>query len=810
MLRYLQNAAKAQLATVCRGFRNRGDIYGAVNPLNDADPKSPKIILEAAHITNKAEQDWVLEEFSKSIDTPLPLAQRLNALRMVTMAETFEHYLHKKFSQYKRYSGEGMESLVPCLYSICQGYHTPDPSSLVLTIAHRGKLAVLASLMNYPLRNLFWKIKGKSLIPDEVNKDVYYYPDDIATHIAVTAERSELKGLKISMLHNPSHLEIGGSVGMGKTRAKIDRGHEAMHVWVHGDAALAGQGVVYEVTQMAHLHKFRIGGTLHVVANNQIGFTANEATGRSSPYCTDLFKIIESPVVHVNALSVDDVVKMSYLSVAYRKKWGNDFVIDMVGYRKYGHNEVDDPTFTNPLMYKKIRQLNGCGTEYAQELIKEGVISQEYVDKIKSGLEDHLNKEFEKADLKHLPKDEKNWLKVDSFQSQWKGFTPIHNKNKVDSGYSKEKLEEIYKLICTVPEDIKAHSILKKNLLGRLESLKKNHVDWATAELLAMGSLLQQGFNVRLSGEDVIRGTFSQRNIGFFCQDTEKLHIPLSQLSPGKLFVVNSLLAELGVLGFEYGYAMDNPKNLVMWEAQFGDFANMAQPIIDTYIASGEAKWMRQSGLTILLPHGQEGQGPDHSSAGLEKYLNLVNDPLSTQLNIQVANLVYPANYFHLLRSSMLRDFRRPLIIGTPKSGLRNKLAVSAIEDFSENSQFKPVIVNNQGNGSKTLFVCNGKVYLDLLAHFPNISIMLIEELAPLPFDEMKENIQKIGKNVVWVQEEPINIGVYGYIRPYLEKICGEVQVVARPSLSASATGSSNDFKIQQDKLYEKISSYLN
>ena len=797
------------LSSLQRGFRNRGDIYGGVNPLSSS-PTSSKILTEFSHISSSEEKSWLEKEYESLVSTPLPLAQKLNALRMVQMAESFEHFLHKKFNSYKRYSGEGLESLVPCLYSICQGYKPLEPSSLVLTIAHRGKLAVLVSLMNYPMRNLFYKIRGHSLMPQEYNAaSPYYYVDDIATHIAVTAERPELKNVKISMLHNPSHLEIGGGVGMGKTKSKQDHGKNAMHVWVHGDAAMSGQGVVYELTQMAHLKEFQIGGTVHVVANNQIGFTAHEELGRSSPYCTDVFKIIEAPVVHVNAMSVEDVVKMGHLGVSYKKKFKNDFAIDLVGYRKYGHNEVDDPMFTNPLMYKSIREMKGVASEYGKQLVAEGSVTQEYIDRMKQGFEDHLSKELANSDKEHLAKDENGWLKFDSFREQWKGFTPIHNTNKTTTGYDKQKLHEICRLTTEIPDGFKPHNILAKSLQARLENLNKNKVDWATAELLAIGSLLQQGYNVRLSGEDVLRGTFSQRNIAFFCQNTEKMVMPLSQIKPGRLIAVNSLLSELGVVGFEYGYSLDHPENLVMWEAQFGDFANMAQPITDTYIVGGEAKWGRQSGLVVLLPHGQEAQGPDHSSGILERYLTQVNDPIGTQLNIQVANCVYPANYFHLLRSLMLRNFRRPLILGTPKSGLRNKYAISDLDEFTESHSFQPVILKNQGKGSRTLFLCNGKVYLDLLGQFPDISLLLIEELAPLPIESIKNLINKEGKRVAWVQEEPRNLGVFRYIQPYIEGICGGFEVISRPGLSAHSTGNSDDFKSQQENIFAKVKALI-
>ena len=802
MLKHHLSRGHISSRLLSRSYHLPSDIYKSISPLNPS-ASGPKSLLEFQHISNAEERAWLESEYQKLNTTPMPIAQKLNTLRMIQMSETFEHFVHKKFGTYKRYSGEGTESLVPSLHSVFNSYY-PFGESIILTIAHRGKLAVLSSLMNYPLRNLFYKIKGNSLMPEEVNRGTYYYLDDIATHIAVTAEKPEMKGLKVSMLHNPSHLEIGGGVGMGKTRAKIDRGAKAMHVWVHGDAALSGQGVVYELTQMAHLEKFGVGGTLHVVANNQLGFTANESMGRSTAYCTDVFKIIEAPVIHVNAMAVEDVVKVSSLAVNYRNKFSNDVVIDLVGYRRYGHNEVDDPTFTNPLMYKTIRQLSGAASSYASQLISEGVTTQEYIDKLKLQLETHLNKELSLSSIENLDKTGEGQLKIDSFKGQWSGFTPIHNTKPLISGYDPDKLREICRVSTSVPPSFKIHPILMKNLQARNEAVNSDKVDWATAEILAFGSLAKDGFNVRLCGEDSIRGTFSQRQIGVYCQETEKYALPLAKL--GNVSVVNSILSELAVVGFEYGYALDHPKNLVLWEAQFGDFANMAQPIIDTYVASGEAKWMRQSGLVMLLPHGQEAQGPDHSSAQIERYLGLVNNPLSTQVNIEVYNMVHPSNYFHLLRRSMLRDFRRPIIVATPKSALRNKLAVSSLSEFNESSSFNPVIFKNSGNGSKKLVICSGKVSLDLLTQFKDISLAVIEQLAPLPLDEIVSIVNKTQKEVVWVQEEPKNFGVYNWIRPYLEEKFGKVQVVARPEISANAVGNSIDYKDHQDKFYQEIS----
>lgn len=354
------------------------------------------------------------------MENPLKSAQKINTLRLLQMAETFEHFVHKKFGTYKRYSGEGLESLVPSIYSLLEAQHAHQANtSVVMSIAHRGKLAVLTSIMGYPARNLFWKIKGNSTLPVELNDTGYFYSDDISTHIAVTHERPELKGMRISMLHNPSHLEINGPVGQGKTRSKMDAGKEALHVWIHGDAAVAGQGVIYEAAQMAHLPDFSVNGTIHIVANNQLGFTTPEDLGRSSKYCTDVFKIIESPVLHVNGLSAEEVVKASILGVEYRNKFHNDFVIDLIGYRKYGHNEVDEPAFTNPKMYKVIRnEMRGCATPYAEQLISEGIINEKVWSKMKKQFEDHLAKEFEFSTLDGLEKDEKGWIKIDSFRDQ--------------------------------------------------------------------------------------------------------------------------------------------------------------------------------------------------------------------------------------------------------------------------------------------------------------------------------------------------------------------------------------------------------
>lgn len=782
----------------------RSNQYNLLDPITHPDShQSP--FLETSHLKSDHERSWVESEFSSLSSHSLPIAMRLNSLSMLQMEESFDDFLHKKFSNFKRYSCEGTESIHPSLYSIFQEYYTGSPSSIVLTISHRGKLSLMTGVLKYPLRILFAKIQGKSLIPAELNKDFYYFADEIPFNRAFTVERPEFPAMKLILLHNSCHLELGGAVGMGKTRAKIDSGLPSMHVWIHGDASVAGQGVIYEATQMSKLHKFQIGGTIHIVENNQIGFTANEDSERSSPYCTDVFKIIESPILHVNAKSVDDVIKANILAVRYRNKFKNDFVIDLVGYRKYGHNELDDPTITNPLMYKNIKKLGITVNEYAEKLINEGVLSEDYYEKLKRNLWKHLEDELEASRKQEIDNHIKKFFWDNSFKEKWELCGPIHSNEISRTGVKIELLEKILTQSTQVPNDFVLHPTVQKTFDHRIEKFLDGKVDWATAEILAFGSLLSEGCNIRLSGEDVVRGTFSQRHIGVYCQESNMQYLPLSHIIPGKLTVVNSPVSELGILAFEYGYSLENPHNLTIWESQFGDFANMAQPIIDTYIASAESKVGRQSGLVILLPHGQEGQGSEHSSAQLERYLNLVNDPLSTQVNIEILNLIFPSNYFHILRNSLNRNFRRPLFIFTPKSGLRNKLSYSNKHEFAERSQFEPVIFNEKGKGSKTLFVCSGKIYLDLIGKFENISIMAIEQLSPMPLEKILSNLKGSQKNVVWVQEESENFGAWRYVKDIFETISVKLSCVGRPKLPVQAVGNLEEFYQQQERIFERV-----
>ncbi|CAG9311778.1 unnamed protein product [Blepharisma stoltei] len=790
-----------------------------INPLKYQRPGKDlyngPVKAEFDHVFTQAEKDWLNTNYESFMTTPLNPSQKINIFRQLQMCNSFEEFMQKKFSSYKRFSGEGMESFIPLTFSIIEAQYNLHPqSSAILSFHHRGKLALLTSFMNYPLRNVFWNIQGNSLMPPELNDSCYYFTDDVSQMISTTFERKEFKGMKISMIHRPAHLEIGGTLAIGKTRSKIDSGKEALHLWYHGDAAVSGQGIIYEAAQMANLPDFSINGTMHMILNNQIGFTTGEENLRSTKHCTDVYKVIGAPIVHVNVLSPEEACKMGKLGILYRNKFKKDFVVDLIGYRKYGHNELDNPSFTNPLMYKSIKNIKQAAALYAEELINEGTFTEAVYNKIRKQLDDHLQKEYEESLQGNVIKYENNWV-IDSFRGSWQNMTPLHNKTHIESGYDTQKLKEIAELSVKVPEDFKIHPIIAKgHISGRLENLAKNKVDWATAEAMAIGSLLQEGFNVRICGEDTIRGTFSQRHAGFYCQETEKLHIPFQDIKPGKFRAVSSLLSEFAVLGFEVGYSMDDPNNLVLWEAQFGDFANMAQPMIDLFIAGGEARWIRQNGIVVLLPNGQEGMGPDHSSARIGRALELVNNTQSTQFNMRVVNSVIPANYFHLLREQVHRKFRIPCILGTPKSGLRNKFAISEIDSLAPGTKFQPFFFNDLNGGSEKLFICNGKIYLDLLQQFQNdkISILLIEELSPFPFDQLNNELKRRGfpKQAIWVQEEPENVGLFRYIEPQLRKLfIGPIELVSRPGMSCSSDGNSVDFKLHQEAIYSAVKERL-
>lgn len=814
-----------RLLATRRFSRATSHLRAKVNPLVYPNPDwslyEGAVGVEFEHVRTVEEKNWLYEEYESLMKTPISPAQQLNLLRELMMGEVLERFLHKKYGTFKRYSGEGMECLVPSLWSVCKEYGAcklPN-SEAVLTMHHRGKLAVLVSLLNFPARNLFWKIEGNSDLPEELNREQYYFMCDIPTHLCTSVERRDMDGLRLTSLHNPSHLEINGPVGLGKTRAKQDQGHNALHIWVHGDAAVAGQGVVYEATQTVQLPNYSTAGGVHIITNNQVGFTTPQKEARSGRYTTEVFKITGAPIVHVNGLCPEEIQKMGQLAVRYRQKFQNDAVIELMGYRKYGHNEVDEPAFTNPLMYKVIRgQMKGCASDYADKLVAQGKITSDVTEKMKAQLESYLQSEYEKR-LEAVPNVEaftaKDTRGSSTLRGHWAGFQLLEQKSPTNTGYNTDRLKHFAEVSVTLPTDFAVHPVLKNgHIKNRLEHVRAGLVDWATAEAMAFGSVLDEGHCVRLSGQDSIRGTFSQRHAAFYCQNTETPYYPFKHHFPNAHFnVCNSPLSEMSILGFEYGYSLNSPDSLILWEAQFGDFANMAQPIIDLYIASGEAKWLRQSGLVMLLPHGQEGMGPDHSSARLERFLQLVTDPIAARTNMAVYCPVSPANYFHILRGQVLADFRRPVIIAAPKSGLRHKLALSTIEEFQPNTSFKPVLVKEVGSGSAdTVLLCSGKVYLDILSNYPkrNFKLIAIEQLAPFPLEALKQAIGTGAKQLVWVQEEPKNQGCWGYVQELLlPRVSQSLACVSLPPLSGPAVGNSVDFKKLMAKLMKDVEKYL-
>jgi probable 2-oxoglutarate dehydrogenase E1 component DHKTD1 len=710
--------------------------------------------------------------------------------------------------------------------------------SIILGMPHRGRLNLLVSLLDFPARALFAKVKGKSLIPPE-----YEGHCDVASHIAksVTKKFDKVNDLSVSLLHNPSHLEAINPVAMGKTRCKADElndanGDKTMCFQIHGDAAFIGQGVNHESLMMSYLPNFTVNGTVHMIINNQLGFTTGAARYRSSRYSSDLGKIINAPVLHVNADYPEQVIRVCRIAMNYRKLFKKDIIIDLVGYRKHGHNEVDEPSFTQPNMYNNIRSRKSVVTLYAEQLQSQGLLSNDHIEKIKAKVQQHLETELNASNNYIPPANE-------HFQGKWQNITQAkHNYDTIDTGYDSSKLKQIATDSVKLPQDFNVHNRLKR---GHIEPRLKvaesgSGIDWATGESMAFGSLMQQGYNVRISGQDVDRGTFSHRHTVFVDQTNETRYSPLQQANyNGKIYSVNSHLSEFAVLGFEFGYSWESPKTLNIWEAQFGDFNNGAQIIIDQFIGSTESKWLRCSGLVVLLPHGYDGAGPEHSSARIERFLQLTDNKFkfpnnNESVNMLIANVTTPAQYFHILRRQLIRNYRKPLIIATPKTLLRHDKAINNITDFNTGTQFQSVLNDNNIDMNKvdTLAFISGKVYYELDAartqnKCDNIAFIRIEELSPFPWQSIKSIIElyisksKPGiKNVVWFQEEPQNAGCWSYIEPRInsiistikssnkkfDKLISNINYIGRkPIASAGAVGSGIEHKKEVETIFKQI-----
>ncbi|EJT72030.1 2-oxoglutarate dehydrogenase [Gaeumannomyces tritici R3-111a-1] len=796
--------------------------------------------VEFIHIPDREKCDWLRER----IETPQPFKYSIDEKRRILdrliWSSSFEAFLATKYPNDKRFGLEGCETLVPGMKALIDRSVDYGVKDIVIGMPHRGRLNVLSNVVRKPNESIFSEFAGTAGAEDEGSGDVKY-------HLGMNFERPTPSGkrVQLSLVANPSHLEAEDPVVLGKTRAIQHYNNDetthrtAMGVLLHGDAAIAGQGVVYECLGFHSLPGYSTGGTVHLVVNNQIGFTTDPRFSRSTAYCTDIAKAIDAPVFHVNADDVEAVNYVCQLAADWRAEFQQDVIIDLICYRKHGHNETDQPSFTQPLMYKRIQSHEPQIDIYVNQLLKDGTFTKGDIEEHKQWVWGMLEDSFSKS--KDYQPTSKEWT-----TSAWNGFkSPKELASEVlphsPTGVDKQTLEHIGEVIGTAPEGFNLHRNLKRILTARTKSVHEGkNIDWSTAEALAFGSLVTEGHHVRVSGQDVERGTFSQRHAVFHDQESEETYTPLQKISKdqGKFVVSNSSLSEFGVLGFEYGYSLTSPNALVMWEAQFGDFANNAQCIIDQFVASGEVKWMQRTGLVMSLPHGYDGQGPEHSSGRLERYLQLCNEdprvfPAEEKLqrqhqdsNMQIAYMTTPANLFHILRRQMNRQFRKPLIIFFSKSLLRHPLARSDIEEFTGDSQFHWIIPDPAHEAGaikphdeiERVILCSGQVYAALHKYradnqLDNVAITRIEQLHPFPWKLLRDNLDRYpnAKTIVWAQEEPLNAGAWSYTQPRIETLLNQTQhhdrkhvMYAGRNPSASvATGMKSSHTKEEQELLE-------
>ena len=777
---------------------------------------------EFMHMSDPDERQWIRDRIEgKEKDIKFTDNGKKAILNKLVEAEGFEKYLHVKFVGTKRFGLDGGESLIPALEQIIKRGGHLGVKEVKIGMSHRGRLNVLANMMQKPFKAIFKEFFGQSIAS---KKD---FEGDVKYHLGASANR-EFDGnlVHISLTDNPSHLEAVNPVVLGQVRAKQffhkdKERKKVIPVLIHGDAAFAGQGVVAECFAMSGLPGHNTGGTIHIIVNNQIGFTTAPRFARSSPYPSDLAKMVQAPILHVNGDDPESVVHAAKIATEFRQKFNRDVVIDMVCYRRFGHNEGDEPSFTQPLMYKKIRKHPTTLQIYGNKLINDGLISLEEIENKKNKFKDFLNKEFTGA------KDYK--VKMKWFDGVWSRFKPeIGQDRRGVTGVDQRELISIGKKITEIPKNFHLHKTLLRLFDNKRKMFEKEYpIDWATAEILAFGTLLNEGFSVRLSGQDSGRGTFSQRHSVLRNQDSHDRYVPLNNISKKqkRFEIIDSLLSELGVLGFEFGYSLSEPETLVLWEAQFGDFSNGAQVVIDQFIASGESKWSRASGLVLLLPHGYEGQGPEHSSARIERFLQLC-----AQDNLQVVNCTTPANYFHVLRRQMHRNFRKPLIVMTPKSLLRNKRCVSNLNDFTKKTTFHRILEDHsylenskliklkKDKKIEKVIMCSGKIYFDLIEEREKnkddkIVFIRIEQLYPFPVKNLGKVLKRY-KNAefFWCQEEPMNMGAWNTARHYVDRTLEiihkkdeKVKYIGRNAAASPATGNLKKHLAEQKEILEKV-----
>ena len=778
---------------------------------------------EYMHISDPEEKIWFRERMEKKENQVNFTNKGKRAiLKTIIKAESFEKYLAKKFIGTKRFGLDGGEALIPALEQIIKRGGQLGAKEIKIGMPHRGRLNVLANVLQKSYKKIFNEFVGELDAKSEESAG------DVKYHLGASSNREfDGNSVHVSLTDNPSHLEAVNPVVLGQVRAKQffhkdKERKQVIPILIHGDAAFAGQGVVAECFAMSGLKGHNTGGTIHIIVNNQIGFTTSPRFARSSPYPSDLGKIVEAPILHCNGDDPEAVVHCAKIAIEFRQKFKKDVVVDLICYRRFGHNEGDEPTFTQPLMYKKIKSHPTTLNIYSKKLINENSITEEEFKSEKKEFNDLLENQFKSA-KDHHPK-------IDWFEGSWSRYRPQKGKDKIgNTGVQKNELIKISEKIHSLNENLSIHRTIKRIFENRHKSvLEEKNIDWSTAEALAFGSLLTEGFPVRLVGQDSGRGTFSQRHSVLRNQEDNSRYIPLNNISnKQKNFeIVDSFLSELAVLGFEYGYSLVEPETLTIWEAQFGDFANGAQVVIDQFIASGERKWNRASGLVMLLPHGYEGQGPEHSSARLERFLQL-----SGQENLQVVNCTTPANYFHVLRRQIHRDFRKPLIIMTPKSLLRNKLCISNLEDFSKNKSFHRVLkdhsyIDNNNfinlkkySQIKKVIICSGKIYFDLLKARENIKkddvvLIRVEQFYPFPVKSLVKEIKNYRKNAsfFWCQEEPKNMGAWSSVRDYIQWTLdyigannNKISYIGRDPAASPATGYAKRHINQQEEIIRKV-----
>ncbi|MEL0643778.1 2-oxoglutarate dehydrogenase E1 component [Olleya sp. Ti.3.14] len=826
-----------QVVKLIDGYRNRGHLFTKTNPVRDRRRYEPTLDLENfglsqtdldtkfnagdilgigaqtlreilkhlnsiycdaigveyMYIRKPDEIQWIQNKLNINDNQPnFSGEQKKHILKKLNEAVSFESFLHTKYVGQKRFSLEGGESLIPGLDAVIEKAAELGVQEFVMGMAHRGRLSTLTNIFGKSAKDIFSEFDGKDYEQEVFDGDVKY-------HLGWTSNRQTDNGKKInlSIAPNPSHLETVGAVVEGIVRAKQDTLYsdnfsKVLPIVVHGDAAIAGQGLVYEVVQMAQLDGYKTNGTIHVVVNNQVGFTTNYLDARSSTYCTDIGKVTLSPVLHVNADDAEAVVHAMLFALDFRMNFKRDVFIDLLGYRKYGHNEGDEPRFTQPKLYKAIAKHANPRDIYADKLIAQGIIDKDHVKQLENDYKSSLEEKLEDS------RKEDKTIITPFMEEQWKDFTQVDETimmQSVDTTTSSDKLAAITKVISNLPKDKKFIRKIERLINDRQTMFDENRLDWAMAEHLAYGTLLDEGYSVRMSGQDVERGTFSHRHAVVKVEDSEEEILLLNQVSDkqGQFHIFNSLLSEYGVVGFDYGYAMASPNTLTIWEAQFGDFSNGAQIMLDQYISAGEDKWKTQNGLVMLLPHGYEGQGAEHSSARMERYLQLC-----AKDNMFVADCTTPANFFHLLRRQMKTNYRKPLIVFTPKSLLRHPKCVSTVDEFA-NGTFQTLIDDTavQADKVKTLVLLTGKFYYDLDEERENlkredVALIRIEQLFPLPTTQIREVLAKYknAEDIVWAQEEPRNMGAYAHMLMHLDE-AKTFRLASRRPYGAPAAGSS-------------------